>query len=563
MYSDKTNINILTSLLVRHGIRHAVVCPGSRNGAIIHNLNECPEISCYAVTDERSAAFYALGMAKAINMPVAVCVTSGSALLNVLPAVAEATYSHNGIVVISGDRPQAWIDQNDGQTIPQPDALGKFVTRTVQLPEPKDQTERWYCNRLVNEALSEVRKPYRPSVHINVPISRPLFEFNTPALPHERYIKLIGGAMDARKAYGDIISSFMEASRPMIVLGQMSSNDISIQDFVKVSEYCVIIKEPMSAGPRYDLFDAAINDIGDNEDFMPDMVIYMGGTIVSRNIRTFLRKATDTEIWEVNEEGRVHDLFMNTCGVLTASPRELFAALAIEIENGAAGDDTDAFDLLTTSPSAYRNLWDSVLAKWYSRRKEFEPSYSQLAAVKCFENFVTSNTEEYAVHYANSMVVRAANIYADHYIFVNRGVNGIDGSISTAAGHSVVCDEMVYCVTGDLSFFYDQNALWNNNLAGNFRILLINNGGGGIFFGLPGLDQTASRDKFIAGCHRTSAEGICQQNDIAYMAAHNMEELNEMMPRLVKGDSDRPILFEVFTDVETDNDVMKQFFDYK
>ncbi len=562
MYSDKTNINILTSLLVRHGIRHAVVCPGSRNGAIIHNLNECPYITCYAVTDERSAGFYALGMAKALEQPVAVCVTSGSALLNVLPAVAEATYSHNGIVVISGDRPQAWIDQNDGQTIPQPDALGKFVGMSVQLPEPKDETERWYCNRMVNEALGMARRSYRPSVHINVPISRPLFEFNTSELPHERYIKCIEGAMDAHKAYADVISSFMEASRPMIVLGQMAFSAISIQDFIKVYEYCIVVKEPMSAGPRFDLFDAAIKDIGNNEEFYPNMVLYMGGTIVSSDIRTFLRNAKDAEIWEINEEGCVHDLFMNTCGVLTASPGEIFAALALEIENGAASDDTDAFELLTESPSAYRNLWDCVLAKWYTRRKEFEPQYSQLAAIRCFENLVTWNTEEFFVHYANSMVVRAADIYADHRIFVNRGVNGIDGSISTAAGHSVVADAMVYCVTGDLSFFYDQNALWNRNLAGNFRILLINNGGGGIFYGLPGLDGTASRDKFIAGCHNTNAEGICQQNDVAYMAAHNMDELNDMMPRFVRGDSDRPVLLEVFTDAETDNSVMKQFFDY-
>lgn len=562
MYSDKTNINILTSLLVRHGIRHAVVCPGSRNGAIIHNLNECPDITCYAVTDERSAAFYALGMAKSIKKPVAVCVTSGSALLNVLPAVAEATYSHNGIVVISGDRPQAWIDQNDGQTIPQPEALGKFVTRTVQLSEPKDQTERWYCNRLVNEALCEARKDYRPSVHINVPISRPLFEFNTPELPHERYIRNIGGAMNARRAYADVISSFMEASRPMIVLGQMDYGDIDIQDFIKVSEYCVVVKEPLSAGPQFYLYDAAIRDISGDDDYLPEMVLYMGGTIVSRNIRSFLRKATDAEIWEVNEEGRLHDLFMNTCGVLTASPGEIFAALALEIENGAAADDTDAFDMLGNSPQAYLNMWDTVLARWHERRSVYEPPYSQLAVIKCFEDEVKRVSDCFAVHYANSMVVRAACIYADHYIHVNRGVNGIDGSISTAAGYSVTDEGMVYCVTGDLSFFYDQNALWNANLAGNLRILVVNNGGGGIFYGLPGLDGTESRDRFIAGCHSASAKGICQQNDIAYMEAHGMDDLREMMPHFVRGDSERPVLLEVFTDAETDNKAMKQFFDF-
>lgn len=562
MYTDKTNINILTSLLVRHGIRHIVVCPGSRNGAIIHNFNECPDIKCYAVTDERSAAFYALGMAKALNMPVGVCVTSGTALLNVLPAVAEASYSHNGIVVISGDRPQAWIDQNDGQTLPQPDALGKFVSRSVQLPEPKDDTERWYCNRLINEVLGESKSTNRPSVHINVPISRPLFEFNTESLPHERYIKYIGGAINSMKAHSDIISSFMEASRPMIVIGQTAPNEINDDDFRTVSDYAVIIKEPLSAGNDFMLFDAAMNDIKDNEEYMPDMVIYMGGTIVSSKIKTFLRKDKDAEVWEVSEDGKVHDVLTNTCGVITATPGEMFAALAYEIANNAACDDTDAFNLFTSSPATFHNMWDEILMRWQQHKIDYIPAYSQMYAVKSFEDCLSLYNEPFTVHYANSMAVRLGIIYANHYIYVNRGVNGIDGSISTAAGHSIISDDMVYCVTGDLSFFYDQNALWNNNLAGNLRILLINNGGGGIFYGLPGLDKTQSRDKYIAGCHTVTAEGICKQNDIAYMAARNTDDLNEMMPRLVNGDSERPVLLEVFTEIDTDTEVLNNFLDF-
>ena len=150
MYSNKENVNILTALLVAHGVRHAVVCPGSRNAPIVHNLNECPDIQCYPVTDERSAGFYALGMTQCLKEPVVVCVTSGTALLNLAPAVAEAYYQHQSLVVVSADRPAAWIDQLDGQTLPQPDALGRFVRKAVSLPEPHDEEERWYCNRLVH-----------------------------------------------------------------------------------------------------------------------------------------------------------------------------------------------------------------------------------------------------------------------------------------------------------------------------------------------------------------------------------------------------------------------------
>ena len=153
MFVNKENVNILTSLLIEHGVKRAVVCPGSRNAPIVHNLNECGSIECYPVTDERSAGFYALGMSLADDTPVVVCVTSGTALLNLAPAVAEATYQHHGLIVISSDRPAAWIGQLDGQTLHQPDAFGCFVCKSVNLPEPHDEIERWHCKRLANKAL--------------------------------------------------------------------------------------------------------------------------------------------------------------------------------------------------------------------------------------------------------------------------------------------------------------------------------------------------------------------------------------------------------------------------
>ena len=215
MYSNKENVNILTALLVAHGIRHAVVCPGSRNAPIVHNLNACPDITCYPVTDERSAGFYALGMSQALSKPVAVCVTSGTALLNLAPAVAEAYYQHIPLVVISADRPQQWIDQLDGQTLPQPDALGRFVRKAVSLPEPHDEETRWYCNRLVNEALVINHAP----VHINVPISEPLFDFTTEHLPTERRISLTPADIPPH-VLSHICRMFMQSRRPMLVAGQ-------------------------------------------------------------------------------------------------------------------------------------------------------------------------------------------------------------------------------------------------------------------------------------------------------------------------------------------------------
>ena len=215
MYSDKEQVNILTSLLVASGVRHAVVCPGSRNAPIVHNLNECPQMQCYPVTDERSAGFYALGMSQCLKQPVVVCVTSGTALLNLAPAVAEAYYQHAPLVVISADRPPQWIDQLDGQTLPQPDALGRFVRKAVSLPEPLNEEQRWYCNRLVNEALMVKHGP----VHINVPITEPLFNFTVEKLPEERKIEFIAADIPGH-VLSHVCRMFMQSKRPMLIAGQ-------------------------------------------------------------------------------------------------------------------------------------------------------------------------------------------------------------------------------------------------------------------------------------------------------------------------------------------------------
>ena len=507
MYSNKDNVNILTALLVAHGIKHAVVCPGSRNAPIVHNLNECPDIQCYPVTDERSAGFYALGMSQAIKAPVAVCVTSGTALLNLAPAVAEAYYQHIPLVVISADRPPQWINQLDGQTLPQPDALGCFVRKAVTLPEGSKNEQHWYCNRLVNEALMIKNAP----VHINVPISEPLFDFSVPSLPAERKIDWLPADISA-STLSHVTRMFLQAKRPMLISGQ----------------------------PMNPLMDEAVSLVADDESYVPDFVLYIGGSIVSKRLKHFLRKAKET--WVVNETGEVTDTFMNLTHVVQG--------------DGEAVADHIRY-MLVTEPHPFVKQWDELLKRLRHHAENYEPAYSQMAAVKYFE----SQVGDAVVHYANSSAIRLANSFArSHLIFCNRGVNGIEGSLSTAAGYSVASDERVFCVIGDLSFFYDQNALWNQNLRGNLRILLLNNGRGGIFNMLKGLEQSPVRDKFVAAEHHTTAEGICRQNNVVYLSASDMPQMRSGIDTLLYIESDRPVLLEVFTDADDDERVLKDYY---
>lgn len=508
MYCSKENVNILTALLVAHGVRHAVVCPGSRNSAIVHNFNECPFIQCYPVTDERSAGFYAMGMAQALKQPVVVCVTSGTALLNLAPAMAEAFYQHIPLVAISADRPSQWIDQLDGQTLPQSDALGRFVKKAVSLPEPRDAEEKWYCNRLVNEALLAAMRG--GPVHINVPITEPLFEYSVDELPAER--KIAYAAADMSPAtLSHVTRMFLSARRPMLISGQ----------------------------PMNPLLDEAVSIVGDDEEYVPDFVLYIGGSIVSKRLKRFLRKAKET--WVVNNTGEIADTFMNLTHVFQG--------------DGEAVADHIRF-MMVMDPHPFIQKWDDLLARIRLQAESYEPAYSELAAVKYFEHYVG----DAEVHYANSSAIRLANSFAQHPVWCNRGVNGIEGSLSTAAGFSCVTDKRVYCVIGDLSFFYDQNALWNQNLQGNFRILLLNNGCGGIFNMLPGLEQSPARDQYVAAAHHTSAEGICQQNDIVYISASDMPQLHAGIDTLLNIESDLPVLLEVFTDPYDDEQTLKDYY---
>ena len=568
MYSNKDNINLLTALLVGHGVSRAVVCPGSRNAPIVHNLNECPDIMCCPVTDERSAGFYALGMAQASGAPVAVCVTSGTALLNLAPAVAEAFYQHIPLIVISADRPQAWIGQLDGQTLPQHGALGRFVGKCVTLPEPTDDESRWHCARLINEAMLAAMRNGGCPVQINVPVSEPLFGFTVSKLPDVRAVTHLGSRSISEEQAALIAGRLLDASRPMVIVGQHPDSSGLAVALSVIGRHAVVLHEPQCPGGGAVHFDEVLHAVGASTDYMPDFVLYAGDTVVSKRLKKFLRgtlcsaeggghgdvPVPEPEIWSVSADGEIHDTFMSQTTVIEADAHDVMSRIA---------------ECLNRNTSATRNgeacrfydRWQTALASAARHAASFEPPYSQMMAVKRFEEMLDDLDYDFHVHYANSSAVRLANIYAGHYIYVNRGVNGIEGSLSTAAGFSVADGDMTFCVIGDLSFFYDNNALWSQCLRGNLRILLLNNCGGGIFHQLPGLDSSPVRDSYIAAGHHASAHGICDAHDIGYLAARNSEELEKHIGTFMYSGTRRPLVLEVFTDPEEDAAAVKEYYE--
>ena len=549
MYSDKKNVLQLVALLEAHGITRVVLCPGSRNAPLVHTLSTHPGFTCYSMTDERSAGYFAIGLALNGGKPAAVCCTSGTALLNLHPAVAEAFYQHIPLVVISADRPGAWIGQMDGQTVPQPGVFRSLVKKSVDLPEIHTEEDEWYCNRLVNEALLETNHHGKGPVHINVPISEPLFRFTVESLPAVRAITRYQGLNVYDRDYNGLIDRLNQYNRRMIVVGQMSLIYLFEKRYVKLlykhfAWFTEHIGNQTVPGIPVKNFDAALSFMPEEraEQMAPELLITYGGHVISKRLKKFLRQHPPKEHWHVSPDGEVVDLYGALTCVIEMDPFEFLEKIAGWLDN--------------RTPE-YPRVWEN----YCKTIPEPEFRYSGMSAVG---GLIKSLPESCALHLANSSAVRYAQLYpipSAVEVCGNRGTNGIEGSLSTAIGYAACSDKLNFVVIGDLRFFYDMNALWNGHIGANLRILLLNNGGGGIFHTLPGLEMSGTSHKFITAVHKTSAKGWAEERGFLYLRAENEEQLTEAVQILTRPEPmEQPVLVEVFTNKNKDARILKDYF---
>ncbi len=549
MYSDKKSVLQLVALLKAHGIKKVVLCPGSRNAPIIQTISNIAEFECYSITDERSAGFFAIGLSMQGGAPAAICCTSGSALLNIFPAVAEAFYQQIPLIVISADRPAAWIGQMDGQTMPQPDIFGKMVKMSVTLPEVSSDEDEWYCNRLINEAIIETCHHGKGPVHINVPISEPIYRFTAKELPEVRVITRYQGLNVYDRDYKDLIERLNHYTKRMTVVGQMNLIYLFEKRYIKaLSKQFAWLTEYLSNQtiPGYAIknFDSAIYSMTEEkkEELRPEILITYGGHIVSKQLKKYLRENPPKEHWHIAADGKVADLYGCLNTVIEMDPFEFLEKIAF---------------LLEWKNSNFPLMWENYC------KTIPEPSlpYSQISIIG---DLIKRLPESSSLHLANSSTIRYAqlfNIPSTTEVCCNRGINGIEGSLSTALGYAIASDRTNFIVIGDLSFFYDMNALWSTYFRGNIRILLINNEGGEIFHTLPGMDKKSNSRKFITAEHTTSAKGWAEERGFIYYRVENQEELNEHIcefttPELLS----KPILIEAFTDKEKDTTLLREYY---
>ena len=550
MFPKKELAQLVISACTQFNIDTVVISPGSRNAPLTIGFSNHEEIECLSVVDERCPAFFALGIAQQKRRPVAVLCTSGSALLNYYPAVAEAYYSDIPLIVISADRPKHLIDIGDGQTIRQENIFQNHILFSANLVEnPKFKTRN---SQLIGEAL-QIAVSQKGPVHINVPFDEPLYEtierMNNFHFPNISMSSLDNANIDY-KGLSEIWSS---SEKKMILVGVNYPNEDlhDLMDFYSDDESVLILSETTSNfyhKKTVNSIDQLIFSLDNSEfeDLQPDILVTFGGMIISKRIKRFLRDYQPKHHWNIDEKKATNTFFCLTEFIQT-SPVDFF---------------TNFNKIITQRESNYQSKWLQIRDFRRIKHKEYL-SIIDHSDFKVFEQIMTSIPENIDLQISNSAIIRYAQLFTidkSIQVFCNRGTSGIDGSTSTAIGYAFASKRQVIFITGDLSFFYDSNALWNKNIPSDFRIILINNSGGGIFKIIPGPKSTNSVD-FFETPHCLTAEHLAKMHGFDYLQASTTKTVSESLEKFYTN-TGHPKLLEVFTPSSLNDKVLKDYFKY-
>ena len=555
MISTKKHIHQLAALLLRKGITDIVISPGSRNAPMIHTFSGISEFNCRNIVDERSAAYFALGLSLAKQKPVAIVCTSGTAALNYAPAVAEAFYQNIPLIVLTADRPDYWIDQAESQCIRQEGIYRNFTKKEVSLPLGESEKELWFAARQINECLNAAGSGSPAPVHINIPLEEPLHQLMDAELPE---VKEIGFAEIqhglTEKEFLGLAEITGQSQKILILAGQLSPNpalEIALVEFVAKTG-AVVLHEHLSnfSNPTFcgsvDMIMAAILD-ETPEDYQPDLLITLGGQYVSKSLKQFLRKNKPAHHWHLSSGGEHFDTYQSLTKVIQTEASAFFDALSERVQP-ASWD--------------FRQLWKTKESRVDQLRDEFVKDI-EFSDLKAFELIGQHIPENSVIHLGNSSPVRYALIHKrveNAQYFSNRGTAGIDGCLSTAVGFASESSKLNTIILGDLSFFYDSNALWNKYIGANLKIIVIHNGGGNIFSMIKGPGETpAFQQHFFTG-NNHKAEVLAKAFGLDYFKAGNEPELEKALNEFYSPNQRQAALLEVFTDAEVNVKVFRELF---
>ena len=564
------------------GIRNVVISPGSRNAPLTIGFTNDPYFSCYSIVDERSAGFFALGMAQHLQKPVIAVCTSGSALLNYYPAVAEAFYSDIPLVIISADRPGYKVDIGDGQTIRQESIFEKHIGYTANLKQDINhasdtikgfepslflqdaatdelqlQIQSFNDNEL-NNALCLAILENSP-VHINIPFEEPLYDTEEDVTVSPECIPLSCENNHEKTNWEELGQVWNKSAKKMFIIGVNYPDRINSDylNYIANEESVIVFTEVTSNVHHQNFFpsiDSIIAPIEKSEDrdvkfkeLQPNILVTMGGLIVSKKIKAFLRKFKPEHHWHIHNK-KAYDTFFSLTKHIKTDENRYFENMMKHT---------------TEVRSNYYETWSRVKEKYLNRRKTYlnEIPFTDFLA---FHIICAGIPKGYQLHLANSSTVRYAQLFdldPSLNVYCNRGTSGIDGSTSTAAGSSIYSVSPTLLITGDLSFFYDSNGLWNSYLRNDLRIIVINNGGGGIFRILPGKENTQNFETFFETVQDLELKKLCALFKINHYEAEDESSLKSALSNFYLP-SDSPQLLEVKTPRVLNDKILLNYFDF-
>jgi 2-succinyl-5-enolpyruvyl-6-hydroxy-3-cyclohexene-1-carboxylate synthase len=548
MYPKKELAQIVISACAQFHIETVVISPGSRNAPLTIGFSNHKEIETLSVVDERCAAFFALGIAQQTQKPVAILCTSGSALLNYYPAVAEAFYSNIPLVVISADRPKHLIDIGDGQTIRQENVFENHILFSANLIENEKYKTR--NSQLIGEAL-QIAVSQRGPIHINVPFDEPLYEtveeLTTFNFPHISLSSLDNSNIKYKK----LANIWNVAAKKMILVGvnYPDAELHQLMDLYAEDDSVLIFTETTSNlhhDKAIDSIDQLIFSLTDMEfeALKPDILITFGGMIVSKRIKRFLRRYQPKHHWNIDARKATNTFFCLSEFIQT-KPVDFFSHFN---------------QFITPLQSDYQPKW---LAFRDERRANHTAYFKKIkySDFSVFEQALESIPDNCQLQISNSSIIRYAQLFSIKdavTIFCNRGTSGIDGSTSTAIGAAFANKKQTVFITGDLSFFYDSNGLWNTNIPTSFRIIIVNNSGGGIFKIIPGPGTTNAAEYFTTP-HCLTAEHLCKMHQFEYQKAYSKETVAKELNGFFET-SAKPKILEIFTPSAENDLILKTYF---
>lgn len=561
-------INDIAEFCARHGVQEVILSPGSRCAPLTLAFARHPNINTRTISDERSAAFMALGMSQRLRQPVALLCTSGTAAYNYAPAVAEAFFQQIPLLVLTADRPPEWIDQLDGQTIRQQNLYGAHVKKSYQLPaDYKHPDAEWHVHRVLNESINLSREFPAGPVHINIPLREPFYPAEGERWYYSQDLRIVESWKPAPtlapEHWDQLTIEWQSYKKKLIVGGQQMQDEVLIRQLhqtarqQKIPVVADVISNLHGIENSIKLQDSFLSrsDELERETLQPDLLITFGLSVISKNLKLFLRKYKPKAHWHIQPAGEVADTYQSLTRIIPVEASWFFR----ELNNRSIR----AEELLPVQKDYY-NSWQAHQEASGKGASAFFSSSEQWGELYAIQQCMWQLKGAVNLHLANSTAVRYANFISlqahqrDVTVFANRGTSGIDGSSSTAVGCALAGREMNLLVTGDMAFFYDRNALWNNYLPQNLRILLLNNHAGGIFRLIKGPGEQPELEEYFETRQPLNAEATAREFGLQYFHCRTRGEYEEALPEFLAVEGG-PKLLEVETDSKTNAAILSSY----